>query len=183
MKLQQSITSEPTGPSLGEFGSWLQSLLHLHLRLSPRFARPEVRQHALLYLQAILSDIPRKNGWQIAEQARQARPYGMQRLLSQAVWDEDGVRDDLRAFVCQTLHPPPLLPTPAANVQAFPVLVIDERGFPKRCRHSAGVPPQYCGRTVLVENFQVGAFISSITALGHALIDRAVYRPAAYGSQ
>ncbi len=177
MKLQQSITSEPTGPSLGEIGSWLQSLLHLHLRLSPRFARPEVRQHALLYLQAILSDIPRKNGWQIAEQARQARPYGMQRLLSQAVWDEDGVRDDLRAFVRQTLHPPPLLPTLAANVQAFPVLVIDESGFPKRGRHSAGVGPQYCGRTGRVENCQVGVFLSYVTELGHALIDRELYLP------
>src|SRR5712692_5812659 len=53
MKLQQSTTSEPTGPSLGEMGRWRESLLHLHQRLSPRFARPEVRQHALLSLQAI----------------------------------------------------------------------------------------------------------------------------------
>src|SRR5216684_6538658 len=110
MKLQQSTTSEPTGPSLGEMGSWLQSLLHLHQRLSPRFARPEVRQHALLYLQAILSDIPRKNGWQIAEQAKQARPYGMQRLLSQAIWDEEGVRDEVRTSILQCLSPPPVLP-------------------------------------------------------------------------
>ena len=32
-----------------------------------------------------------------AEQAREATPYGMQRLLSQAVWDVDGVRDEMRA--------------------------------------------------------------------------------------
>src|SRR5205085_4336575 len=110
MKLQQSTTSEPTGPSLGEMGSWLQSLLHLHQRLSPYFARTEVRQHALLYLRAILSDIPRKNGWQIAEHARELRPSGMQRLLSRAVWDQDGCRDELRSLVSQTLSPPPLLP-------------------------------------------------------------------------
>jgi hypothetical protein len=61
----------------------------------------------------------------LAEQARQARPYGMQRLLSRAVWDQDGVRDDLRTLVCQTLHPPPLLPATAASTQVFPVLVID----------------------------------------------------------
>ncbi len=85
MKHAQHSTSEQAGPSLGEMGSWLQSLLHLHQRLSPRFARPEVRQHVLLYLQAILSDIPRKNGWQIAEHARQPRPYdevGSQRVTS-----------------------------------------------------------------------------------------------------
>src|SRR6266566_6566064 len=177
MKLQQSTTSEQGGPSLGEIGRWLQSLLHLPLRLSPRFARPEVRQHALLYLQAILSDIPRKNGWQIAEQARQARPYGMQRLLSRAAWDEDGVRDDLRAFVCQTLHPPPLVQACASRELLFPVLVLDESGFPKRGRHSAGVGPQYCGRTGRVENCQVGVFLSYVTAAGHALIDRELYLP------
>ena len=49
----------------------------------------------------------------------------MQRLLSRAVWDEDGVRDDLRTFVCQTLHPPPRLPTSATDAQVFPVLVLE----------------------------------------------------------
>jgi SRSO17 transposase len=151
------------------------SLCQLHQRLAPRFARPEVHQHALLYLQAILSDIPRKNGWQIAEHARQARPYGMQRLLSRAVWDEDGVRDDLRTLVCQSLHPPSLLPAPAPNAQIFPVHVIDESGFPKRGRHSAGVAPQYCGASGQVENCQVG--VSFVSALGHALIDRELYLP------
>jgi len=53
----------------------------------------------LAYLQGILSDIARKNSWQLAEHAREARPDGMQRLLSQAVWDTDGVRDDLRSYL------------------------------------------------------------------------------------
>lgn len=177
MKHPQHSTPEQAGPSLSEIGSWFQSLLHLHERLSPRFARPEVRTRVLLYLQALLSDIPRKNGWQIAEHARLARPYGMQRLLSRAVWDEDGVRDDLRTFVCQILHPPPLLPTEASPTQVFPVLVIDESGFPKRGRHSAGVAPQYCGASGRVENCQVGVFLSYVTTLGHALIDRELYIP------
>src|SRR5437763_6481167 len=109
MKSSQYTTSEQAELPLSEISHWPVRLRELHQRLRPRFARPEAFQHALLYLQAILSDIPRKNGWQIAEQARQARPYGMQRLLSRAVWDEDGVRDDLRALVCQTLCPPPVL--------------------------------------------------------------------------
>src|ERR1700694_2893870 len=110
MKHHHHTIPEPAGPSLRTIGTWIMSLHLLHQRLAPYFARPEVRQHALLYLQAILSDIPRKNGWQIAEHARQLRPYGMQRLLSRAVWDHDGVRDDLRALVCRALSPPPLVP-------------------------------------------------------------------------
>jgi SRSO17 transposase len=143
MKPPHPTTPEPVEPTLETIGRWLMSLNQLHQRLRPHFARPEVRQHALLYLQAILSDIPRKNGWQIAEHARQARPYGMQRLLSRAVWDHDGVRDELRALVCQTLSPP----GSALDASPFPVLVLDESGFPKRGRHSAGVGPQYCGVT------------------------------------
>ncbi len=175
MKCVQHTTSEPSEPGMSEISGWLQRLHRLHQRLSPRFVRPEVRQQVLLSLKAVLSDIPRKNGWQIAEHARQLRPYGMQRVLSRAVWDEDGVRDDLRALVCQSLHPPPCLP--AAQESLFPVLVIDESGFPKRGRHSPGVAPQYCGRTGRVENCQVGVFLSYVTALGHALIDRELYLP------
>jgi SRSO17 transposase len=150
-------------------------LNQLHQRLRPHFARPEPHHHALLYLRAVLSEIPRKNGWQIAEHARLPQPYGMQRLLSRATWDQDGVRDELRSFVCQVLTPPSLehpgTPTP------FPVGVMDESGFPKRGQHSAGVGPQYCGLTGRVENCQVGVFLSYVTGQGHALIDRELYLP------
>src|SRR5216683_6696096 len=177
MKLLHHTTDQELRPSLQQIGKWPLALSQLHQRLAPYFARPEPYHHALLYLQAILSEIPRKNGWQIAEHARLARPYGIQRLLSRAVWDQDGVRDDLRALVCQTLHPPPLMLTEASHEPPFPVLVLDESGFPKRGRHSAGVGPQYCGLTGRVENCQVGVFLSYVTALGHALIDRELYLP------
>ena len=84
----------------------------------------------------------------------------MQRLLSQAVWDHDGVRDELRTFLWQALSPsawPAVSPVPTAP---FPVLVIDESGFPKRGHHSAGVGRQYCGTSGRVENCQVGVFLS-----------------------
>ena len=177
MKHHHHTIPQAAGPSLRTLGTWIRSLHLLHQHLAPHFARPEVHHHALLYLQAILSDIPRKNGWQIAEHARQARPYGMQRLLSHAVWDEEGVRDDLRALVSQTLHPPALGQACAEHEPLFPVLVIDESGFPKRGRHSAGVGPQYCGVSGRVENCQVGVFLSYVTTLGHALIDRELYLP------
>ncbi len=101
----------------------------------------------------------------------------MQRLLSRAVWDEHGVRDDLRSLVVQCLHPTPALLPDASSDSPFPVLVLDESAFPKRGRHSPGVAPQYCGRTGRVENCQVGVFASYVTDLGHALIDRELYLP------
>jgi SRSO17 transposase len=175
MKYPYDSTDPQEGPSPQQIASWSLVLRQWQSRLAPFFARPEALGHALLYLHAILSDIPRKNGWQIAEHARQARPYGMQRLLSRAVWDQDAVRDEVRRFVSQTLLPDR---QGQAEPQAlFPVLIIDESGFPKRGRHSAGVGRQYCGATGQVTNCQVGVFLSDVTALGHALIDRELYLP------
>jgi SRSO17 transposase len=118
-----------------------------------------------LFLQGLLSATERKNGWQLAEQAREATPYGMQRLLSQAVWDTDGVRDDLRSYALEQL----------GTQEA--IIAIDETSFPKRGKRSAGVQVQYCGTTGQVQNCQVGVFLSYVTAQGHALIDRELYLP------
>ena len=177
MKYPYHSTDPQEGPTPQQIAAWSLILRQWQSRLAPFFARPEVLQHALLYLQAILSDIPRKNGWQIAEHARQARPYGIQRLLSRAVWDQDAVRDELRRAVCQTLSQLACLPTSMPEESPFPVLVIDESGIPKRGKHSAGVGPQYCGISGRVENCQVGVFLSYVTALGHGLIDRELYLP------
>ena len=130
-----------------------------------RFARPEPRRRALAYLQGLISSVERKNGWQLAEHAREATPYGMQRLLSSAVWDADLVRDDVREYVLEQLGDP----------QA--ILAIDETSFPKRGSKSAGVQVQYCGTTGQVENCQVGVFLAYVSEKGHTLIDRELYLP------
>jgi len=114
-------------------------------------------------VQAFFSDIPRKNGWHIAEQAREATPYGMKRLLSQAVWDADGVRDLIRSFVLEHLAGKLL------------IIAIDETGFLKRGKHSAGVGLQHYGPTGDVRNCQVGVFLSLVTEIGHTLIDSELY--------
>ncbi len=55
------------------------------------------------YLRVLLSPVERKNGWQVAEEAGEATPYAMQHLLDRAKWDPDGVRDELRSYVSETL--------------------------------------------------------------------------------
>ncbi len=53
--------------------------------LCERMGRPvhgqKVRQHGRHYRSALLAPVPRKNGWQVAQQAGQARPHGLQRVL------------------------------------------------------------------------------------------------------
>ena len=159
-----TIAQEPK-TTIADVVRWTQELDRLHARIAPRFARPEPRRRALAFLHGILSHTSRKNGWQLAEHARETRPDGMQRLLSSAVWDTDGVRDDLCTYTLEHL----------GNKSA--IVVIDETSFPKQGKKSAGVGVQYCGTTGQVENCQVGVFLAYVTAKGHTLIDRELYLP------
>lgn len=68
----------------------------------------------------LLSDLPRKNCWSIAEWAGEARPDGMQLLLGRARWDADRVRDHVREYVLEHLH------------DENTVLVVDETGDVKK---------------------------------------------------
>ena len=138
---------------------WEKALGALHERIGERFRRAEPRQRDYRYLKAILRDVERKNGWQIAEQAGVKRPYGMQRLLRTAVWDEDGVRDDLREYVVEHLG------------SREGVLVLDETGFLKKGQHSVGVSRQYSGTAGGMENSQIGVFLAYASPAGHALIE------------
>ncbi len=165
MKLSQDTTPDGVSTTASQVGQWALALRQLHARIASRFARAEPRQRVLRYLQGLRSLVERKNGWQLAEQAREATPYGMQRLLSSAVWDADLVRDDLRSHVLEQL----------GTHEA--IVAIDETSFPKRGHKSAGVQVQYCGTTGQVENCQVGVFLSYVTAKGHSLIDRELYLP------
>src|SRR5438105_13392537 len=142
MKLQQHTIPMGTRTTLRDVVHWEQALRQLHARIAPRFARPEPRRRALSYLQGLRSLVERKNGWHLAEQAREATPYGMQRLLSNAVWDVDGVRDEIRTFALQHLGSRHL------------IAAIDETGFLKRGKHSAGVARQYYGQTGDLRNSQ-----------------------------
>jgi SRSO17 transposase len=165
MKLSNHTTSTETQTTVLDVVRWAQELARLHARIAPRFARPEPRHRALAYLQGLLSPIERKNGWQLAEHAREARPDGMQRLLASAVWDVNLVRDDLRTYVLETIG------SPGA------IVVIDETSFLKQGKKSAGVRIQYCGTTGVKENCQVGVFLSYVTDRGHTLLDRELYVP------
>jgi SRSO17 transposase len=137
----------------------------VHARLRPRFVRAEPRRRAKAYLRALLGEAERKNGWQLAEAAGEATPYGMQRLLAGAGWDADGARDDLRAFVVERLGDPD------------GVLIVDETGFLKKGTTSAGVARQYSGTAGRRENQQVGVFLAYTTPAGCAFIDRVLYLP------
>src|SRR6266567_1075310 len=142
-----------------------QALAELSRRIAPRFGRAEVRSRVGRYLRGLLATVERKNGWQLAEELGDPNAHGVQRLLAEAEWDEEAVRDDLRAYVIEHLG------------EAGGVLVVDETGFVKKGKKSAGVARQYSGTAGRRENSQIGVFLLYASTKGYAFIDRALYLP------
>jgi SRSO17 transposase len=144
---------------------WRAHFDELMGRVAGRFARVETRRRVRGLLLGLLSDLPRKNAWTIAEHVGDATPDGMQHLLCKAVWDTDGVRDDLRCYVVEHLG------------DQDAVLVVDETGDLKKGTDTVGVQRQYTGTAGRIENAQVAVYLTYASTAGHALIDRALYLP------
>ena len=62
-------------------------------RIAGRFTRAGPRRRARQLVLGLLSDLPRKNCWTIAEWAGGRTLDGMQHLLGRPKWDADQVRD------------------------------------------------------------------------------------------
>jgi SRSO17 transposase len=107
-------------------GRWQAGLEELLGRVAGRFGRVEPRRRARAFVLGLLAELPRKNCWTIAEHAGDPSPDGMQHLLARAVWDHDGVRDDLRDYLVEHLGDPEA------------VLVIDETGDLKKGTTTVG---------------------------------------------
>jgi SRSO17 transposase len=154
------------------YASELQLLTHaasaldeVQSRIGPRFRRSEVRRRVRRYLEGLLAPVERKNGWQLAEALGERGPHGVQRLLYEADWDHEAVRDELRAYVLDHLG------------GEAGILVVDETGFIKKGKKSAGVARQYSGTAGRRENCQIGVFLLYAGEKGAAFIDRELYLP------
>lgn len=144
---------------------WRAGFDELMGRIAGRFARVEARRRVRDVVLGLLSELPRKNCWTLSEHAGNATPDGMQHFLARAVWDTDGVRDDLRDYVVDHLG------------RQDAVLVVDETGDVKKGTRTVGTQRQYTGTAGRIENAQVAVYLTYASARGHALVDRALYLP------
>ena len=157
-----------SGTTTSEAQQWAEGLNSIGQRIGGRFVRAEPRRRAPAYLQGLLSPLERKNGWQLAEEAGDPTPYGVQHLLGRAQWDADAVRNDLCAYVVEHL----------GDKQA--VLIVDETGFIKKGKQSVGVQRQYSGTAGRIENCQIGVFLVYASTKGRTFLDRELYLPQAW---
>jgi SRSO17 transposase len=160
---------EPDGPSghrdLTSIEPPSAGLEVLHARIAGRFSRAEPRQRALAYMSGLLSQVNRKNGFQLAEQAGDPAPDGMQRLLATARWSADLVRDDLRSYVIENFG------------HQDSILTINRTVFPKKGTKSAGVACQWGPGNERAQSCQIGVFLGYANSSGQTFIDRELYLP------
>jgi SRSO17 transposase len=145
-----------------------QKLFELMGRIGRYFARVEPLRQAEKYVRGLMSDLPRKNCWTLAEHAGDRTPDRMQRLLERASWNTFTVMGAVRDFVVEHL----------ADDVGLTVLVLDESGDEKTGTHTAGVKRQYVGCAGKVANAVNFVNATYSTHRGHALVGSRLYIPA-----
>ena len=142
--------------------TWGKDFEQLFAEVEGCFARRESCTKAKAYLRGLMSEVKRKNGWQLSERLSLRSPLGLQRLLNEAKWEADEVMQVSRQLLSQV-----------AKADEFGgVGVVDESAFVKKGKHAAGVKRQYCGGLGKVENCQVGVFLGYVSVHLQGFLDR-----------
>lgn len=137
---RQSGMIEDVGDA--DIAGWASDLKEWTDSLGFLFNRPEPRATFGEFISGLLSDAPRKNAWGLADHAGHASPDKFQHLMTDAKWDADVLRDQVRARVLEGLGDPGAVPA------------VDDTQVQKRGTKSVGVEHQYCGVTGDVRNVQ-----------------------------
>jgi SRSO17 transposase len=138
------------------------------------FVRTQTWQHAGRYVSALVSRVPKRNGWSIAEQVGDATPDRTQRLLNRAVWDTTAAMGHIRRFVAGGLDA-----AAARRRRGLVVGALDETGQAKQGVATCGVKRQYLGCAGRVANGINTVHLSYVRErTGHALIGARQWIPA-----
>jgi SRSO17 transposase len=111
-----------------------------------------------LYLQGLLSHLPRKNAEGIATFVEVERQV-IQDFIGTVPWDHRPLVAVLVGQVAERLGEPD------------GIIAFDPSSFPKRGTHSVGVKRQWCGHRGKVDNCQVGVFMGYVCEQDYALLD------------
>ena len=171
-------TTEPKAAAAARIGAELAHRKRAELLelLRPCFARTGPWLQAGKYAAAVMSQIPRRNGWTIAAQAGDRAPDKTQRLLSRAVWDTVAAMGVVRRFAVAGLDE---AARRTGRRRGLAVGAIDETGQVKAGTRTAGVKRQYLGCVGKVANGINAVHLAYVReGTGHALIVAREWIPA-----
>jgi SRSO17 transposase len=132
------------------------------------FVRTETWQHAGKYVSALASELPKRNGWTIAEHAGDRSPDRTQRLLNRAAWDTFAAMSQVRRFAAGGLD---AAARRGGRRGGLVIGALDETGQEKAGEATAGVKRQYMGCAGRVANGINTVHLAYVREkTGHALI-------------
>ena len=139
------------------------------------FARTQTWLQAGKYANALVSDLPSRNGWSIGEQAGDRSPDRAQRLLNRASWDEAAAMSQVRKYAAAGLD----AAARRSRRRRMTVGALDETGQEKQGGSTAGVKRQYMGCAGRVANGINTVHLSYVREkTGHALAGARQWIPA-----
>ena len=139
---------------------FLEELWEFQATFHDCFARSEPRAHFFDYMVGQFSKLERKSIEPMALEVEGGTIRGLQRFISDGVWDEEQMRWNYHQRVAEEMGDPDGM------------LMFDETGFVKKGKDSVGVARQYCGTLGKVEHCQVGVFAGYASRQGYALVDK-----------
>jgi SRSO17 transposase len=134
------------------------------------------RYWAGVYLQGLMLDGERKSIQPLAQRVNVPGWHGdtmqaLQQFVNQSPWDEQAVLRTYRRLLA------------AALAEAAGVIVIDDTGFAKKGRHSAGVARQYSGTLGKTDNCQVAVSLHYAAPRGDYPLALRLFLPETWTSQ
>jgi len=143
--------------------------------LRPCFARTQPWLQAGKYVSALVSELPRVNGWSIARHGGDRTPDRTQRLLNHASWDTFAAMSVVRRFAVAGLEEA----ARRGRRRGLVIGAIDETGQEKAGEATCGVKRQYLGCAGKVANGINTVHLSYVReGTGHALIGARQWIPA-----
>jgi SRSO17 transposase len=131
-----------------------------------KVARRNSSDQARKYLNGLLVKAPRKNMERMEEFVGEFDYQSQQQFISDSPWSHEELMDRIAMDVSEVLG------------GEDSALLIDESGFSKKGKMSAGVSRQYNGRLGKVDNCQVGVYASLSDGKSSSIVDARLYLPA-----
>lgn len=144
---------------------FMDELKGFHGAFRDCFSRSETRESFFRYMVGQFSELERKSVEPIALTVEGGDVRSMQRMVSDAQWDEDLLLRRYHGLVREDMG------------DEKGILILDETSFAKKGDDSIGVARQYCGSLGKVENCQVGVFVAYASPDGYALLDKRLFIP------
>jgi len=171
-------TTKPKAAAAARIGAALVARKRgeLLVGLRPCFVRAGPWRQAGKYVSALASDLPRRNGWTIAQRAGDRAPQRTQRLLNRACWDTFAAMGVVRRFAVAGLDEAACR---SGRRRGLRIGAIDETSQQKQGTATAGVKRHYLGCAGKVANGITTVHLSYVRErTGHALIGARQWIPA-----